>query len=284
MLMIIGRAHGGVYSHHVQSRIRHSFLLHLMSTAQPICTCLSHGCVLHETRDEWGVSRKGKRLAVQEYREHRMCDKRLKYMEHQSDGGPSLEPDAAPSLPMLQLPRNYASGMPSSEDGYIGANASGNPIVTSIPRDDEVARSLQNCLSTFQSGSAKGIITEDLVFCDPSETDDPNSPPPLQSHAITNTNFLEYQGWIVTLFLETDKMDCGRFEKCEIMKNQLLCSLRKEWDKLEDIKLRAWQRCNSAWKAHAIPPPPLPEMAQIVDTCSSFLWGSSKTYILTSCA
>ncbi len=254
-----------------------------MPTSQPICTCISHGCALHETRDEWGVSRRGKRLGVQDYWEHRRHDKRLKYTEHQPECEPS--PDAAPSLPMPQLPRNYVSGMPSSEgDGHIGVNTPGNPIITSIYHDDELARSLQNCLSVFQSGLVKGIITEDLAFCDPSENDDPNTPPPLQSHAIMNTNFLEYQDWIVTLLLETDKMDCGRFERCETIKSQLLDGLRNEWNKLEDIKLRVWQRYNAARKARVVPPTPPPGMAQIVDTCSSFLWVFINISILMSCA
>ncbi|KAH9007811.1 hypothetical protein EDB85DRAFT_1904792 [Lactarius pseudohatsudake] len=233
----------------------------------PVPILLLHGCVLHETRDEWGVSRKGKRLGVQDYWEHRRHDKRLKYMEHQPDCEPS--PDAAaPSLSMPQIP---SSGMLSSEDDvHISVNTSGNSI-PSISHDNELARSLQTCLSTFQLGSVRDVTAEALAFCEPSENNDPNTPPPLQSHATTNANFLEYQGWVVTLFLETDKMDCRRFEKCEKMKNQLLDCLRDEWNKLEDIKLRAWQRYNAARKTRIVPPLPDPGMAQVVDTCSCFL-------------
>ncbi|KAI9434221.1 hypothetical protein H4582DRAFT_2060402 [Lactarius indigo] len=106
--------------------------------------------------------------------------------------------------------------------------------------------SQSNCLSIFQLGLVKGIITEDLAFCDPSENDDLNTPPLLQSHTITNTSFLEYQDWIVTLLLEADKMDCGMFEHCETIKSQLLDGLQNKWTKLEDIKLCAWRKYNTA--------------------------------------
>lgn len=222
----------------------------MMPSSLHICNCISHSCALHETKDEWGVPRKGKRLAAHEYWEHRMHDKRLKYMGHQ---------------PNHEL-------APNEDDDMIGVDTRESFISPSTSYDDELSRTLRNCVSAFQSGSANSTINDDLAFCEPSEDDDPNTPPPLQSHAITNADFLEYQGWIATLFLDADKIECRGLEYCELIKNELLDSLRNEWNKLEDIKLRAWKRCNHARQARAIPPPPPPGLAQIVDTCSYFLW------------
>jgi hypothetical protein len=224
-----------------------------MPSSPHVCDCISHSCALHETKDEWGVSRKGKRLAAHEYWEHRMHDKRLKYLSHEPNR--KLAPDVGPE-----------------DDGTIGVDTPGNSITPSTSYDDELAHTLQNCLSAFQSGSANSTITEDLAFCEPSEDHDWNTPPPLQSHAIMNADFLEYQGWVATLFLDADKIECGGLEHCELIKKQLVDSLQDEWNKLEDIKLRAWKGCNRARKARAVPPPPPPGLAQIVDTCSSFLW------------
>lgn len=116
-----------------------------------------------------------------------MHDKRLKYLGHQPNREPA--PDGG-----------------IEDDSMIGVDTPGDFIAPSTSYDNELARTLQNCLTAFQSGSANSTITEDLVFCEPSEDDDPNTPPPLQSHAIMNAAFLEYQGWIATLFLDTDKI------------------------------------------------------------------------------
>jgi hypothetical protein len=172
-------------------------------------------------------------------------------MEHQPD--PELCPDPAP------------------EDG--GPNTSGNPITPNTSDDEELVRTLQSCLSVFQSASVKDIITEDLAFCKPSKNDNPNTPPPLQTCAIENASFLGYQNCIMTLYSDTDNLECGGLEKCELIKNQLLTGLLAEWNKLEDIKLRAWQRRNGAQKARVVAPLPQapPGSAQVMDTCSSFL-------------
>ena len=175
-----------------------------------------------------------------------------KYMGHQPDC--ELSPDAAPE-----------------DGGHIDINTSRDPIPPSTSHGDELACSLQNCLSVFQSGSIKGIIAEDLTFCEPSENDDPNTPPPLESHAAMNANFLKYQGWIATLFFDTDKVECGGLEHCELIKKQLLGSLQDEWNKLKDIKLHAWKRYSGARKACVVPPLVPPRLAQIVDTCVSFV-------------
>ena len=173
-------------------------------------------------------------------------------MGHQPDC--ELSPDAAPE-----------------DGGHIDINTSRDPIPPSTSHGDELACSLQNCLSVFQSGSIKGIIAEDLTFCEPSENDDPNTPPPLESHAAMNANFLKYQGWIATLFFDTNKVECGGLEHCELIKKQLLGSLQDEWNKLKDIKLHAWKRYSGARKACVVPPLVPPRLAQIVDTCASFV-------------
>ena len=60
-----------------------------MPTSQQICTCTSHGCAKKHTINERGVLLQGKRVGVQEYRDHYGCDKHLKYM------APPLRPGAA---------------------------------------------------------------------------------------------------------------------------------------------------------------------------------------------
>lgn len=48
----------------------------------------------------------------------------------------------------------------------------------------------------------------------------------------------------MTLFLDTDKIECRGLEHCELIKNELLNSLQNEWNKLEGIKLCVWKMLN----------------------------------------
>jgi len=100
---------------------------------------------------------------------------------------------------------------------------------------------LEECLSVFHSGLLQDISTEDLVFCEPSEDDDPLIPPPLQPLAVANNQFLEYQNWIIKLYCETSKLDCGNLERCQVIWGKLINELRDEWIRLDDLKCRAWQ-------------------------------------------
>ena len=107
-------------------------------------------------------------------------------------------------------------------------------------QEDTLAHSLEACLSIFQSRLLKNICIEDLVFCRLSE-DDPSSLPPLQSLAIANTQFLEYQDWIIKIFNEAHNLDCGSFEHCRSIKDMLLDDVQNEWIRLDDLKLCALQ-------------------------------------------
>jgi len=98
-------------------------------------------------------------------------------------------------------------------------------------KEDKIASILEECLSVFQSGLLQDIKIDNLVFCDPSNGDNPHTPdtpPPLQSLATTNTQFLQYQDWIKELSLDTKKLDCKGFEHCRRIKHQLLNDLANE--------------------------------------------------------
>lgn len=122
-------------------------------------------------------------------------------------------------------------------------------------QEDEVAQSLEDCLSVFRSGLHQDFRTEDLVFC----TADTQTPPPLQSLAVANAQFLEYRDWVTKLYMDTDSLDCGPFERCKAIRGQLLDDLRNECARLDELELQAWQaqaRQNSL-------------SVQVVDTCES---------------
>lgn len=138
--------------------------------------------------------------------------------------------------------------------------------------EDEIASILEECLSVFQSGLLHDIKTDDLVFCEPSKDsnseDDLHTPPPLQSHATTNTQFLQYQTWVKDLSIAAENLECEGFERCETIKCRLLDDLRNEWSKLEQLKQRAWQLiCRNA--GLTIPPDPRadPSLVKEIDTC-----------------
>jgi hypothetical protein len=135
--------------------------------------------------------------------------------------------------------------------------------MTWTSQEDELASALEDCVSVFRSGlqQLQDISVEDLVFCEaPKDSDaDPLITPPLQILATTNLPFLQYHDWIMKLYLETQKLDCGTFERCGRIKHGLLDDLRNEWTKLEELKHRAWQMASLR--------SPEPGSAQITDTC-----------------
>jgi hypothetical protein len=208
------------------------------ATIQPICTCTSHGCAVETTTDERGNLLQGKRLGAHEYREHCRGDKRLRYMPYQPDDLNNAPPTAASAA--------------HHDD---------------TSQEDEVARSLETCLSIFRSGLHQDIRTEDLVFCEPSESEaaDTLTPPPLQTLAVTNAQFLEYHNWVMKLYMDAHSLDCGTFERCKAIQGQLLSDLRNEWARLDDLKLRAWQMA----RARTMTPCPDSGQVQVVDTCES---------------
>ena len=129
-------------------------------------------------------------------------------------------------------------------------------------QDDELASALEGCVSAFRSGlqQLQDISFKDLVFCEPQKDTDLTIPPPLQILANANLPFLQCHDWIIKLYMETQKLDCGRFERCERIKQSLLDDLRNEWTKLEKFKQRAWQAASLC--------SPDPGSAQIINTCA----------------
>jgi hypothetical protein len=245
-----------------------------MPISQPICTCISHGCGKKETTDERGHRYQGKRVGVQEYQDHRRHDKRLMYMAHRQEpeGDTSASPDGQSSVPMAQSTAigpedlNHDLEEPQSVvDAPGGAGASisaGNYTTSWTSQEDELASTLEDSVSVFRSGLHQfhNISIKDLVFCEPSKDDETLIPPPLQSHAATNIQFLQYHDWVAELYVSTNKLDCGGFERCRRTKDQLLDNLRNEWTKLEELKHRAWQLASLRH------PSPGPGLAQKIDT------------------
>jgi hypothetical protein len=131
---------------------------------------------------------------------------------------------------------------------------------------DELADTLEKSISDFQSGLLQDISFKDLVFCEPSAADDLSLPPPLQSHATANAEFLQYQELIMKLYVEVEKLNCERFERCRNIKSRFLDDLRKEWIKLDDLKRSAW-RMASKKPVTIMPHRPDPGSVQVMDTC-----------------
>ena len=135
-------------------------------------------------------------------------------------------------------------------------------------QEDKLASALQDCLSLFRSGLLQDINIDNLVFHKPSQNDDPRIPPPLQSLATENTQFLQYQDWVKKLYLEAEKLDCGDFERCRSIKDELLGDLQNEWTKVEDLKRCSWQLVSQN-AGLTMPPRPTSDadFAQGIDTC-----------------
>jgi hypothetical protein len=155
------------------------------------------------------------------------------------------------------------SGVDAHTSRAHGGDSAESYATTRTSQEDELVSALEDCISILRSGlqQFQNISIEDLVFCEPPKDVDPliPSPPTLQVLATTNLPFLQYHDWIMTLYSETQKLDCGSFERCGRIKHGLLEDLRKEWAKLEDLKHRAWQMTSQR--------SPEPGSAQITDTC-----------------
>jgi hypothetical protein len=183
--------------------------------------------------------------------------------------------------PTSQSTDSYGCGTKEITDGISGvdihgAHASGgdsesesanDDAMTWTSQEDELASALEDCVSVFRSGlqQLQDISVEDLVFCEVPEDSDADLltiTPPLQVLATANLPFLEYQDWIMKLYLETQKLDCGTFERCGRIKHSLLDDLRNEWTKLEELKHRAWQKVSLRG--------PECGSAQITDTCECY--------------
>jgi len=114
----------------------------------------------------------------------------------------------------------------------------------------------------------QNLCIEDLVFCDLPKNYNPCIPPPLQSLVITNIKFLQYEGWITKLYIEAEKLDCGKFKCCKSIRGLLLDELQNERTKLGKLKFRAWWLASQ--KDITMPPSPEPGMAQIIDMCEYY--------------
>ena len=181
--------------------------------------------------------------------------------------------------PSRDPPQDTATSLPVAQTSHSGGQSTG---VTS--QEDTLAHSLEACLSIFRSGLLQDIRIKDLVFCKPSEEDDPSVPPPLQSLAIANTQFLEYRDWITRLLNDTHNLDCGTFERCRSIKDQLLDDIRNEWIRLDDLKLCAWQVASRDDRAGASLSDPGPTdndlgSKRIIDTCECVSSTSAVLYI-----
>jgi hypothetical protein len=241
---------------------------------------------------------RGKRVGVQEYRDHHRHDKRLKYMmahRQESEGDTNAAPGTQSSLPIVQPTASRPEGSNHNlEETQLVVDRTpdepepeGNSIRSyAMPwtsQEDELAGTLEDFASVFQSGLLQlhDIKIDNLVFCEPSKDDDGHIPPPLQSHATTNIQFFQYRDWLIKLRVEAEKLDCGGFERCRRIKHQLLEDLRDEWTKLEKLKCRAWQivslRC----------PSPGPGLTQTIDTCEyhrHLVKIVSLTYVFVTCS
>ena len=159
----------------------------------------------------------------------------------------------------MQGTSNEISGV-DTHGAHIGDCAEGYAMTWSS-QEDELASALEHCASVFRSGlrHLQDSGVENLVFCEPPKDANPRIPPPLQLLASENLPFLQYHDWIMTLYFEAQKLDCGRFERCRRIKHRLLDDLRNEWAKLEELKHRAWEIASHR--------SPEPGSARIINTC-----------------
>ena len=160
------------------------------------------------------------------------------------------------------------------------AGNSGDISAGVTSQEDTIANSLEACLSIFRSGLLQDIRIEDLVFCKPSDEDDPHFPPPLQILSKANTQFLQYRDSLTKMFNDAHNLNCGSFERCRSIKDQLLDDIRNEWIRLDDLKVRAWQmalRNEDATASLSNPGPTASESdsTRVIDTCKSWLYLSS---------
>jgi len=232
-----------------------------MPTSQCICTCTSHSCAKKHTTNKRGVLLQGKMVGVQEYRDHHTYDKRLKYMASPLSPGAASTTNQSTKCTSTEAPDLVGDTGDGVDD------SAGNCTMAPTPKADELADALEDSISDFQSGKLQDISVKDLAFCKPSTGDNLSLrlPPPLQSHATVNAEFLQYQEWIMKLYVEIKKLECEKFECCRNIKSQFLDDLWKEWSKLDKLKCSAWQMASKKY-ATIIPHRPDPGSAQVIDT------------------
>jgi hypothetical protein len=139
------------------------------------------------------------------------------------------------TMPLILQPTatgSYGLSETETSEEILGADTYGGSSTESnamrwTSQEDELASALEDCVSVLQSGLQRlqDISIEDLVFCEPPNDADPLIPPPLQFLATKNLLFLHYHDWIMTLYSETQKLNCGMFECCECIKHSLLDDL-----------------------------------------------------------
>lgn len=178
----------------------------------------------------------------------------------------SLIPTSTGSYGSSEKETNDQRSGVDTHGSFESPSAVGSNAMTWTSQEDELVDALESCRSAFWSGlrQIQDIDLEDFVFCELSKDDDPLIPPPLQVLASTNLPFLQYQDSVVAFYTETQKLDCGRFERCGRIKESLLDELRNEWSKLEELKGRAWRMASLRT--------PDPSSVQIINTCEYMAW------------
>ncbi|KAH8976698.1 hypothetical protein EDB86DRAFT_2839446, partial [Lactarius hatsudake] len=191
-------------------------------------------------------------------------EKRLKYMREA--GSPDRR-------------QTGSNAPPNTTTSPQTTHCAGEPVGTQAwaSQEDELARSLEDCLSVFRSGLLHDIRIEGLVFWEPSKEDDLRPPPPLQRLAKANTQFLEYREWIKKMLIDCQNLDCGTFERCRSIRDQLLHDIQNEWIKLDDLQLRAWQMASQNDRSVPTPSGPGPTVSdfgststRVIDTSPHF--------------
>ena len=82
------------------------------------------------------------------------------------------------------------------------------------------------------------------------------------------------------MFNDAHNLNCGSFERCRSIKDQLLDDIQNEWIRLDDLKVHAWQmalRNEDATASLSNPGPTASESdsTRVIDTCKSWLYLSS---------
>jgi hypothetical protein len=238
--------------------------------------------------DERGNPIQGQRLGIQEYWEHCRGDKRLKYLVRRPycKGETRLKSIVHTHQPGGDSHSDTVTSQPVPQTTHSGGGSARTRMLAWTSQEDKLACSLEACLSVFRSGLLQDIRVEDLVFCESSNQDDPHFPPPLQSLVMSNTQFLEleYRDWITKMHIDTNNLDCGKFECCWSIRDKLLNDIRNEWIRLDDLKLCAWQmasRNSCAMSSPSYPGPSASDFSstQVIDTCECVISISVAHYI-----
>jgi hypothetical protein len=77
---------------------------------------------------------------------------------------------------------------------------------------------------------------------------------------------------MIKMFNDTHNLNCGSFERCRSIKDQLLDDIQNEWIRLDDLKLCAWQIAlwNDGAMASLSDPGPTTsdfDSTWVIDTC-----------------